>query len=500
MPYRILIADDDIDIQNQISYTFQEEVLNGEMKLFFCKNGKLALDTILENLDFDLLITDLEMPELNGIQLLQEVKSLDLPMQTVILSAHDDLKNIRMLMNYGAFDFIPKPLDLTDLRITVQKTLHHVEQLKLGDKNLIENEVLKLLNLRLKKEIASRQKAEQNLKESEMRFQTLTEASFEGIILHHDGIVIDANPAFLKITGYVAEEIQNKHINDFFIEEIAGKLSLLIHGQNGTDHSIETICERKNGGRFDALVIGGMVPYDGETVCILAIRDITEQKRIQRLREDVERIVRHDLKNPLNGIIGFSGMILTNRDLPETIKESVIFIQKSAYNLLRMINHSLDIFKMEEGTYTLKQESVNILPVLEEVEKELSHIASTKKISIQKSIQNDFLIKGDRLHIESLISNLLKNALEASPENKPVTVSIFTDSLNRISIHNDGAIHESIRPHFFERYATFGKVGGTGLGTYSAKLIAVAHGGDISFQTSQSAGTTITVSLPVTSL
>jgi len=91
---------------------------------------------------------------------------------------------------------------------------------------------------------------------------------------------------------------------------------------------------------------------------------------------------------------------------------------------------------------------------------------------------------------------LLRNALEASGR-EPISVDLQHDGDCVVRIHNTGVVPESIRKSFFDKYVTEGKAGGTGLGTYSAKLIALSHGGDIDMQSSEGSGTTVTVRLPM---
>jgi len=98
--------------------------------------------------------------------------------------------------------------------------------------------------------------------------------------------------------------------------------------------------------------------------------------------------------------------------------------------------------------------------------------------------------------LENLFVNLIKNAVEATPENGTVRVGVSSEGAHIIDIHNQGVIPKEIRPSFFDRFASSGKRGGTGLGTYSAKLIAKAHSGDVSFTTSDEDGTHVIVTLP----
>ena len=95
-----------------------------------------------------------------------------------------------------------------------------------------------------------------------------------------------------------------------------------------------------------------------------------------------------------------------------------------------------------------------------------------------------------------MLANLVKNALEATPEDSPVTVILAQDDGVKIAVHNMGAIPVEIRETFFEKFSTMGKTMGTGLGTYSAKLIAETHGGGIAFETGEETGTTVMVTLP----
>jgi signal transduction histidine kinase len=110
-----------------------------------------------------------------------------------------------------------------------------------------------------------------------------------------------------------------------------------------------------------------------------------------------------------------------------------------------------------------------------------------------------FLAMGEPLLVFSMLANLLKNAAEASPAGGQISISLSEDGGRRtveISIHNEGTIPDSIRGRFFEKFATAGKTHGTGIGAYSARLIARTLGGDIRCESTEPAGTTITIQLP----
>ena len=223
-----------------------------------------------------------------------------------------------------------------------------------------------------------------------------------------------------------------------------------------------------------------------------------------RLKEDVNRIIRHDLKTPLNTIIGFSSAMLMNEGLSQKNKEYLGVINDAGYQLLKMINQSTDLLKMEQGTYILEAVPVNLRETLQKIIKANKTMMENKMISI--TIRRDgettdcgqpFLVIGEELLCFSLFANLIKNALEASPNNSGVSLSLnSTGEGAEVSIHNKGGVSAPIKDQFFDKYVTSGKKQGTGLGTYSAKLIAQTQNGSIHLDASDDRSTTVTVRLP----
>ncbi|MBF0203708.1 MAG: response regulator [Desulfamplus sp.] len=230
------------------------------------------------------------------------------------------------------------------------------------------------------------------------------------------------------------------------------------------------------------------------------------------LREEIDRISRHDLKTPLNSIISIPRILLqdSRRLAPDQV-ELLEMIEQSGHIMLNMINLSLDMFKMEKGSYKLNPVPLNILSIIKKILFALRSLTDSKEIKFNLFI-NDladnirsasdcdiFGVLGEELLCYSMFANLIKNAVEASSNSATVTIKLFSKSSEneqvKIVIHNKGVVPASIRDNFFEKYATAEKKGGTGLGTYSAKLMAQKLGGEISMSTSEVDGTTITVTL-----
>ncbi len=226
-------------------------------------------------------------------------------------------------------------------------------------------------------------------------------------------------------------------------------------------------------------------------------------KETARLRENVEMLTRHDLKNPLGSIMGAVDLLGMERRLTDDQVKLVTLIEDCSYRILDMINSSLDLCKIEGGTYQLRPGDVDLVKLTNRLLVENSGLARSKGIAFQvllagRSVSegDTFPLRGEELLLYSMLTNLIKNALEASPPGGQVTISIDGRDAAVIKIHNLGAVPESIRESFFDKYVTAAKAGGTGLGTYSAYLIAQLHGGSISLATSEDAGTTVTVIIP----
>jgi DNA-binding response OmpR family regulator len=228
-------------------------------------------------------------------------------------------------------------------------------------------------------------------------------------------------------------------------------------------------------------------------------------KENMKLREDAARIMNHDLKSPLTSIISSSNLIeRSSSNLTPKQKRWNKRISKAGNKLLQMINMSLGIFKMEQGTYSYDPLPVDIIPVLNDIFNDFQQILTDKDITFE-IVMNDiglsewdrFEVLGEQILFYSLLSNLIKNAIEASPPAEKLRIMLVDNEQMSIAIQNQGVVPEELRDTFFEKYASFGKKGGTGLGTYSAKLITETMGGKISMTSSEENGTTILLTFPI---
>ena len=141
---KILVVDDEEDLKILIKQRFRRKIRNNEYDFVFAENGRHALEQLAIHEDIDLVLSDINMPEMDGLTLLTKLSEQKSLLKSVMVSAYGDMENIRMAMNRGAFDFITKPIDFKDLEITIEKTIVHVESIKKSLQALKENNILKM--------------------------------------------------------------------------------------------------------------------------------------------------------------------------------------------------------------------------------------------------------------------------------------------------------------------------------------------------------------------
>jgi len=230
--------------------------------------------------------------------------------------------------------------------------------------------------------------------------------------------------------------------------------------------------------------------------------DYDDMMAMERLKEDVERITRHDMKGPLAGVIGLVQHLSEATNLTEDQREQIRMVEETTLHVLDMINLSNELFKIETGRYTLKPQVIKVAYTVRRIAELMRKTFAVKELTIAVAkphgVEDDQLMAlGDPMLCYSLFQNLIKNACEAAPNGTPVTITIYTGAPMRITIDNKGVVPATIRDTFFEKFATAGKQGGTGLGTYSAKLLTEAQNGTIAMETTDEKGQTrITLTLP----
>jgi PAS domain S-box-containing protein len=340
------------------------------------------------------------------------------------------------------------------------------------------------------------------------------------IVLDVFGRVVDLNPYAQELFGTTQDQAVGKTIKDApaawrDLEIVNGSKEIVVRRRNREMYFFAQSSEIKeeNGKRAgQAIVLFDITARKKAELQLEQLAETLRQSNEQiaaqaaqleqqneylkenvRLREEVERISRHDLKTPLNSIIAVPRLLREQRQFGSEDEELLTMVERAGYRLLSMVNLSLDLFKIEQGTYRFRPRTVDLCDLLQKVAADIRSHAITKQVELRLLVKSpNIYARAEELLCYSIAANLLKNAVEAAPEGGTVTISIEEQNPILVRIHNLGVVPEAIRETFFEKYTTAGKAEGTGLGTYSARLMARTQEGDILMRTSEKEGTTIT--------
>lgn len=180
---KILVADDEVDLEMLIKQKFRRQIRENKYQFFFALNGNEALEKLQQHPDIDILLSDINMPELDGLSLLNKLTEVSPLVKTVMVSAYGDMENIRTAMNRGAFDFVCKPVNFADLELTIEKTLKHVKQLHDTLQAIKENNILRMY-----------------VDENVLNFMSRKE--FESSLLSNE--IVEATVAFIDICSFTS--------------------------------------------------------------------------------------------------------------------------------------------------------------------------------------------------------------------------------------------------------------------------------------------------------
>lgn len=222
----------------------------------------------------------------------------------------------------------------------------------------------------------------------------------------------------------------------------------------------------------------------------------------EQLKDDVERITRHDLKAPLVGVLGLIQGVIEAGALSGSMLEQLQMAEEASLRTLSMITLSAELYKIETGRFVLDPKPVALVKILKRISAIARKTFAIKGLAIEvdtSSCMDESALDsiGDEMFCYSLFENLLSNACEAAPDNSRLEITVLGDKPRCVAILNKGVVPAQIRERFFEKFVTAGKQGGSGLGTYSARLLVEAQNGSIAMETSDETETTIVrVTLP----
>lgn len=301
MSAKILVVDDESDLEPLICQKFRRKIRQKEIEFFFAHDGLEALSQLEAQPDIDIVLTDINMPKMDGLTLLTNLSEQYPMIHSIIISAYGDMENIRAAMNRGAFDFLMKPLNLQDLEITTNKTLRHVQQMKeVKQKEQLAQQAQAELLEHLQQEIAERERVQEALQASEKRLTQFLEAVPVGVFVTDvSGKTYYANQTAQQLLGKgIAADAKAAQLPEIYQAYIEGTNQIyprnqqpLMRALNGERITTEDV-ELHQGDKIIPLEVWATPIFDeqGQVVyAIAAFQDITERKKSANLLAEYNR-------------------------------------------------------------------------------------------------------------------------------------------------------------------------------------------------------------------
>ena len=485
---KIVVVDDEKIVTSAFSTLLKVE---GFSDAHFFNSPTDALEFLKTNTP-DLVISDFLMPEMNGLEFLTEVKKLYPEVSKILLTGYADKENaIRAINEIGLYRYIEKPWSNDDLIINIKNGIERsylLSQLrqKISELELAKKELEKYShNLELLVEERTA-----DLKQSNAKLEGVVNYCADGIvILNEDGIIEQVNPACENLIGLINEKIIKSSIDDFLFSKktfITKELHKLEENElflrdfyikNPLSNNIVPV----------EISFARINPEEDFKRFVGVIRDVTIQKKADRLRDDFIATLTHDLRTPLLAAIQTLKFFLDGAvgQLEDKQKLLLATMQKSNEDLLGLVNALLEVYKYDAEKLTLNKSDFKIYDLAKHVYDELKPLSDTKKIlfNIDCSDKN-MIITADRSELRRVICNLCGNAINYTPENGTVTITIKQQSNDLIfSVSDTGCgIPQEDIPNMFQRFSqgtSKKRSVGTGLGLYLSRQIIESHGGKI---------------------
>ena len=370
---------------------------------------------------------------------------------------------------------------------------------------------LEEMNRNLETKVAERT---QDLETSELLQRSIVENMVDGLITIDDkGLINMFNPAAIELFGYRVEEVVGKNLKMLMPEpyhsEHDGYLKnySVTHQKKiiGIGREVEGL--HKNGKKFPIDLAVSEIEVNGQKLYTGLVRDITERKAMDKMKNEFISTVSHELRTPLTSIRGSLGLITGGAvgTLPEQANEMLKIASNNTERLLLLINDILDIQKIESGEMAFKFRNLDLMPFIEQaiIENEAYGLQHGVKFIIGQSLEN-IRVYADKDRLMQVMANLLSNAAKFSPINGTVEISVAHHQFDtiRISVTDNGpGIPEEFRPKLYDKFTQSDssdtrQKGGTGLGLSISKVIIEKHGGRINYVSSEGLGTTFYVELP----
>lgn len=346
-----------------------------------------------------------------------------------------------------------------------------------------------------------------------MRVASIMNSVPDGIItIDRAGNIVEANPAVSALFGYAKEELLGRNVKVLMPQSMhaahdAGHRRFTTTGERKLvgRGSVEVPALRKDGSEFVMQLSLTELTLETQRFIVGIMRDVTERKAAERLKDEFISVVSHELRTPLTSISGSLGLMAAGAggELPPKASRLVQIANQNSERLTRLINDILDLEKADGGKLQLTIAPQSVRSIVE-------HAIEANQLYVQRfGVQlvldpssEDGIVAVDRDRLAQVLTNIISNAAKFSPQGENVHVRVVSgEAAMRIEVVDRGSgIPESFRPRMFQKFAQADSSdkrakGGTGLGLSIAKSLIEGMGGSIGYESS-SAGTTFHVTVP----
>ncbi len=329
------------------------------------------------------------------------------------------------------------------------------------------------------------------------------------IILDPHGKIEAANAAATRMVGYSPSELVGRDATSL-LDVADGEGSFhdrigLADGRLMHPHWLDRTVRHRNGGAVPVDIALGLMPLPGELHIVAAIRDISERRALERLKDEFVATVSHELRTPLTSVVGSLGLLRAGSvgQLPEAAHRLVEIAENNSRRLIRLINDILDIEKIESGRMHFERQPLDLVKMVERAITDSQGLAEAQQARLELSAPREkLMVRGDEDRLLQVVANLLSNAIRYSPEQGCVRVLLTRDNGQAIvAVEDEGpGIPPEFHGRIFERFAqAAGAIprNGTGLGLAISREIIVAHEGRIWFGRAEGGGARLSFSLPL---
>ncbi|MCV2403516.1 response regulator [Marinomonas sp. C2222] len=495
-----LIVDDQEAVRQLVSRSLSQL---GAGNVIQAASGTTAMK-IVESQQCDFIICDWNMPKMNGVDLLKEVRRLPSykKIPFLMITAETDKRRVMEVISSGVTDFLVKPFNVKALKEKIERCFlvgspEGMAQYLQSNLRPPAAKVEEKSTLLVVDDVASNVDVLVNLFQKEYRVKVASSGEQALKICFAsppDLILMDVSMP-PGMSGFEAcEELQkNPDTQGIPVIFLTSRDSSVDMTKGFEIGGVDYVIKPSEPAIVKARVKNHLRLKSGRDSMAQELDLMLENSR---LREEMQLIIRHDLKTPLIGMIYHLTELIDNPDIPKDATNHILSMESASYRMLAMINSSQKLIKIEQGTYKSKQEKVDLDKIVLRIEQDLQGIMNEKSVSFAAHSEDPWYIVGEELLCYILAENLLKNAIEASDDNSEIKIQFSkVDSMVVLEIENTGTVPESIRGNFFDKFSTAEKEDGSGIGTHSARLMARAQRGDIKLECGEST-TKLVVTLP----